>query len=255
MKKLVVLIIILVLVTVFTVLCVKVVKAVQSDRYHFSQMKLSSKVKYTIKTAYYMIRINLSFHKRQKHPKEDLLKDKEILLLGASIGRSWYIYEYFDFIKSLAVYRFDKTKELQEYITDRESHKKPDAIILKECAAFIHADSEKFDKEFMNYQNIYRDMVQTVKRNNIIPITATVCPLAYKGEHLENILKFNDWVKQYAENNNLAMLDIEGAVRISQNNRMLRKEISQTDGLHLTREAYESYLNPIMIPVLLKAFD
>jgi hypothetical protein len=217
-------------------------------------MKLIRKVKYIIKTSYNIININLTLSKREKHPNEDLISNKKILLLGASIGQYWYINEYFNFIESLAVYRFNKTDALKEYLDSQGLQEKPDAVILKECAAFIHSDSEEFSNKFMNYKKIYKDMIQIVRKNNILPIAATVCPVVYKGNHLDNILKFNDWMRVYAENNELPIIDIEKAVRISVNDRRLREEISQKDGLHLNRKAYEEYLNPLLVEEIINAF-
>jgi hypothetical protein len=250
----------LILVLVFfvilsTVLFVKITKAVHSDRYHFSRLKPIAKAKYVVKTAFNIIDINARFYGREKHPKEEIISDRKVILLGASIGNYWHINEYFSFMGSLAVYRFDKSKELHEYLSQNGSKDRPDAIILKECAAFIHADKEQFTKEFKNYKKVYKDMIQIVRKNGAIPIAATICPLAYRGPHLENILRFNDWVKEYAMNDRLALMDIENAVRVSKNDRILKKEISQKDGLHLTREAYERYLNPLVVPVLLEAFN
>jgi hypothetical protein len=254
MKKLLVLVLI-VLVILTTVLFGKLINVVQSDKYHFNQLELISKVKYIIKAAYNIIDIKLRHFRHRSHPKQELLKNKKILLLGASVGQFWFINEYFSFIDNLAVYQFDKAKALKEYLGNKEVKGKPDAVIIKECAAFIPGNTKKFNKEFTNYKNIYKCMVQLVRRNGMIPIIATVCPVDYGGEHLNNILSFNDWLKKYAQDNDLVIMDIENAVRTSINDRRLKKEISQKDGLHLTREAYETYLNPLVVPTILEAFN
>jgi hypothetical protein len=254
MKKLLILVLI-VGAAVFGILVGRITNVVQSDPYRFRQLKVSSKVKYLVKAAYHIININLHSREKQYHPKETLLNNKKILLLGASISQFWYVNEYFPFIKSLAVYRFDKTQALNEYLTQKDSRNKPDAVILKECAAFLPSDPNEFNKALPEYQKIYLSMVQIVTDHGIVPILATVCPVTHRGDHLNNILAFNDWLRAFAKNQNFAIFDIEETLRVSKNDRVLKKKLSQTDGLHLTREAYEEYLNPKLVTALLKALS
>jgi hypothetical protein len=191
----------------------------------------------------------------REDPRTQRLKGKKVLFIGASIVQCWYIHEYFDFIHSLSVYKFDKTEEIQGYLALNGLNKKPDVVVLKECAAFIPLDIERFELEFTEYKSIYKGMIEVLKKNNIIPIIATVCPIAYKGPHLNNILKFNNWLREYAKSNSISILDMEKSVRISERDRRLRSEISQEDGLHLKREAYENYLNPLVVPLILDVLE
>jgi len=254
MKNFLILILVLITAVLVVLFGKNIAKVVEADKSRFSQLRLSSKGKYVIKAAYNILYINLRIGTDKTHPKEKLINKKKVLLLGASIGQAWYINQYFDFIENLAVYRFDKTEALQEYLAKKGPRNRPDAIILKECAAFISSNTNKFNKEIEHYKMIYQRMVKTTEEDEIVPIVATVCPVAYEGEHLNNILRFNDWLRQYASDNALTLMDIEKAVRISMNDRRLRKEIAQKDGLHLTRKAYERHLNPLVVPVLLEAF-
>ena len=51
------------------------------------------------------------------------------------------------------------------------------------------------------------------------------------------ICDYNDWVRDYSNKNGLRMLDLESVLRISNNNRFLKPSLT-TDGLHITKEAY-----------------
>ena len=70
---------------------------------------------------------------------------KHIVLLGASVGKSWnisllperassrnYRFEY------VGCYRFDKSSALEELFLREEE--RPDAICIKECAAYFPGD-------------------------------------------------------------------------------------------------------------------
>ena len=254
MKKVLIGIVLLFMV-VFVVLFGKITKVIKSDSQHFTRLKVHSKIKYIIKSAFTIIDINVRSLHLFNDPREEQLERKKILLLGASIGHAWYINQYFNYIENLAVYNFDKRKALLEYLTNEGTHKKPDAVILKECAAFITSSKDKFDEDFDHYKEIYEDTVKIIRENDVIPVIATVCPVASTGPHLNNILTFNDWLKQYALDNNLAVIDIERGVRTSESDRRLRKELSQEDGLHLNREAYEKGLNPLVVPALKEALN
>jgi hypothetical protein len=71
---------------------------------------------------------------------------RRTVLLGASVGKGWqieqlparadndeYIFEY------AAVYSFDKTQVLHSLL-EQEEGTMPDAIILKECAAYFPSE-------------------------------------------------------------------------------------------------------------------
>jgi hypothetical protein len=187
---------------------------------------------------------------------------RSVILLGASVGRAWEIQllpertgvEDYDF-EYVAGGGFDKTNALKR-ILSREN-KKPDAIFLKECAAYFPGD---FDR----YKKLVMDWIGLCKQEGVIPIPATVVPVTrlhafkkilidiIKGRglfkegnpfsHSRNaaILAYNDWIKSYAAANELMVLDMEAAVIYHRNNRFLREDFAKVDGLHLNAKAYES---------------
>ena len=194
-------------------------------------------------------------------------KIKHIVLLGASVGKAWDIsqlperignHEYtFEYVGE---YSFDKTEKLMNILYRKQN--KPDAIIIKECAAF-------FPGNLKAYQDLIIKWVEPCRKENVVPILTTVVPvvdtfplrmflinllhkkLYYPNNVLKSIIIFNDWIKEFAKKENLVVLDLESAVRISNRNRHLRNNFAKKDGLHLNDKAYKK-LDKIIIPTLNK---
>lgn len=196
---------------------------------------------------------------------------KKIILLGASLGKAWDIpsfpkrvknFDYeFEYVGSGS---FDKTERLKDILARKEN--KPDAIFIKECAAYFPGDLE-------NYKMNMIEWITKCQEENVVPIPATVVPVTrlhsfklilidiIKGRnpflmgnpfhHKRNvaILEYNDWLKEYCEKNGLSFLDLEAAVRYSEKNRFLMENLAFIDGLHLISKAY-GRLDQIVIPTL-----
>ena len=196
-----------------------------------------------------------------------------VVLLGASVGQAWNISALperigiqdfvFEYVRGGG---FDKTNTLKRLISREE--KKPDAIFIKECAAYFPGDIE-------HYKNLMKKWIELCQKEGIVPIPATVVPVtrlhSFKvilidivkgrdpfryGNPFDNtrnkaILDFNDWIRIYAEENGLAVLDMEAALRYSETNRYLRESFAKLDGLHLNGTGYV-YLDRIVIPTLNK---
>jgi lysophospholipase L1-like esterase len=71
----------------------------------------------------------------------------------------------------------------------------------------------------------------------------------FKSRRIKTILEFNDWINQYGQENGLAVLDLEKAVRYRGSNRFLREDLARIDGLHLNSKAYK-ILDGIVLPTL-----
>jgi lysophospholipase L1-like esterase len=70
-------------------------------------------------------------------------------------------------------------------------------------------------------------LVKKVTRNKI-PV----------DERLPYLLEFNDWVRSYAAQEGLVVLDLEAALRNNAQERKLRPDLAGEDGLHLNEQAY-----------------
>jgi len=196
---------------------------------------------------------------------------KLIVLLGASIGRGWnisslpdrignhdYIFEYVD------GGGFDKSKKLKEILSRVENS--PDAIFLKECAAYFPGD-------FENYKSLMEQWITDCYKAGVSPIPTTVVPVTklhslkkfgidilklrnpfklgnpFKNKRQKAILEYNDWIRTYCAENGLVLLDLEQAVHKSEKNRYLKSGLAKIDGLHLNKKGYKT-LDKIVMPTL-----
>ncbi|MHA1382019.1 MAG: hypothetical protein ACTSRG_26915 [Candidatus Helarchaeota archaeon] len=196
---------------------------------------------------------------------------KHIVLLGASIGRAWdipslpervnnnnYLFEY------VGCSGFDKSDCLRKIISRTDN--KPDAIFIKECAAYFPGDLN-------HYQSLMKKWIKECYEKDVIPIPTTVVPVTrlhslkkflidiikgrnpfesgslFHNKRNKAILKYNDWIKAYCKRCELSVLDLEGAVRYSEKNRYLREDLAKIDGLHLNSKAYKA-LDKIVISTL-----
>jgi hypothetical protein len=163
-------------------------------------------------------------------------------------------------------FQFDKTKALQQILQRKEN--KPDAIFLKECAAY-------FPGNFIDYQELMKRWIRQCLEANVIPIPTTVVPVIKPGFsnleikakdmikwflgrptftlRLEGLIKYNDWIKSYAQKEGLIILDLEAPLHISETDRSLKIELHSGDGLHLNQKAYP-ILDQIVLPTLDQAF-
>ena len=213
-------------------------------------------------------------------------KTKHIVLLGASVGKAWNIESLPNRIRQsntnnssdpinpknlinyrfeyVGEYQFDKSKALQQILQRKEN--KPDAIFIKECAAYFPGD-------FPHYQELMKRWIRQCQEAKIIPNPTTVVPVIkdmslktkikdyikrYVGKspntsRLTGILQYNDWIKSYAQKEGLTVLDLETPLRTSNKDRSLRIDFHSGDGLHLNSRAY-TLLDSIVLPTLERVF-
>jgi len=229
-------------------------------------------------------------------------KPKHIILLGASVGKAWnieslptrvsqsntsnpsnptnpqssvlypnnlpdalrltvsqYRFEY------VGEYQFDKSKTLQQILQRKEN--KPDAIFIKECAAYFPGD-------LPHYQELMRVWIKQCEEAKVIPIPTTVVSVIrdvslktkikdyikeFIGKspstlRLTSILEYNNWIKFYAKKEGLVFLDLERPLHTRNEDRSLRIDLHAGDGLHLNEKAY-SFLDQIVFPTLDRIFQ
>ena len=197
---------------------------------------------------------------------------KKIVLLGASVGKAWDIKQLPERISCYSyqfeysgAYQFDKSSALNELLLSE--HNRPDAIFLKECAAYFPGDIS-----FTDAKRLMVQWIQDCHTSRVIPIPTTVCPITKDRDQrfktnnplkriiksllgismqtcMDRILEYNDWIKAYALENNLVVLDLETPLRISERERFLRDDLTKGDGLHLNTKAYR-ILDGIVCPTL-----
>ncbi len=186
-------------------------------------------------------------------------KRVQVTLIGASIGQSWRLAEWPDRVhapgfvaESLAVWQFDKTEAIEELLmrprrklrltrTYLKSLVEPpppraDVVILKECSSYFpyHAGS---------YRRSVQNWVRQLQERNARVVLATVVPVtraraAREPGKQEALLEYNRWVREYAREQNLPVLDLESALSEPGEGSYLRDSFALPDGSHLNSNAY-----------------
>ena len=178
---------------------------------------------------------------------------KYIVLVGASVGKSWnfpQLTQRYQIGKDIALsyrcrYDFDKSAELNNLLN---APFPVYAIIIKECSAYFPRDLKSSEKQIKAW-------VSQIRSRNIIPVLATVVPVTRERDNsspgkFKSLLKFNDFIRDYAAREDIPLLDLEAALRISDTDRHLRPDYAQPDGTHLIPEAYNAALDKIAIQLL-----
>ncbi|MCC6750186.1 MAG: hypothetical protein IT371_21140 [Deltaproteobacteria bacterium] len=174
------------------------------------------------------------------------LARRRVIFIGASVGHAWRLPLVFPNLETRAVYAFDKTEAVRDAIASR-----PDAVILKECAAY-------FPNEGIDFA-LVEQWVAELRAAGIRPVLATVAPITRELEAREPgraaaLWAFNDRLRDYASSERLPLLDLERALRVSTTDRYLRPGLDTGDGLHLARKTYRYYLDHLIPPLLAATF-
>lgn len=171
--------------------------------------------------------------------------DWKIIFCGASVGYAWRLHLVYPNVRTLTDYRFDKTNIVEEAL---DAH--PDAVIVKECAAYFPDGDTDIE--------VYAGWMRQLREGGTRPIAATVVPVtrAHAQAHAgraEGLWAFNDELRALCQAEGYALLDLERALRVSANDRHLRPEIADRDGLHLPRRSYRECLDHLVPVALLDA--
>ena len=198
---------------------------------------------------------------------ESMAKKTRIILIGASVGQDWKLKDFTErtqttgyVFESVAVWQYDKTEAIEEVLMRpkrkfhptktylkgffRPSPEPVDIVILNECAAYFPGDLVQYKELMKKWVSMVRGAGKEVMIATVAPVTET---RASKQEgKIESILAFNDWIRRYANEQNITLLDLEAALRKDPETRFLKDELTSGDGTHLNRKAYD------ILDVLLK---
>jgi lysophospholipase L1-like esterase len=180
-------------------------------------------------------------------PRSD--NKKYIVLVGASVGKSWNLSELSERMNDKKVcygyrgiYAFDKTAVLQKLI---KSQLKPDAVIIKECASY-------FPRESGASINAIKEWVQVLQDAGIQPILATVVPVTEahdkerKSPLMASINEFNEAIRTLCSEKGILLLDLQKALSNNKIERYLDDNYAIEDGLHLKEKTYSSVLDKFL---------
>ncbi|MBD3868842.1 MAG: hypothetical protein IFK94_12010 [Acidobacteria bacterium] len=181
---------------------------------------------------------------------------RRIVLAGASVGRDW---DFPGFPERTGLtdiqceycgrFDFDKKPLLDRLL--QPGQPVPDAVLLKECAAYFPGDHQ-------GYTAMMEEWVDRCMQAGAVPVLVTVAPVVRRTGKLRwlkelaarlqgrrtvtgrlaAISRFNDWLRELASLRGLALLDLEEALRVGPHDRSLRPDLHSGDGLHLNEGAY-----------------
>lgn len=184
----------------------------------------------------------------------DTYGSKRVALVGASIGKEWrfdqigqrigrtdYVFEY------SGRNAFDKTPLIEQIV---KSPDKPYAVLLKECSTYFPGDEAQ-------YRRSVEQWVRELRQAGIEPVLVTTAPVGEptgwlpktkiwikralgKPTWLDSVTGYNDWLRAYAREQNLALFDLEAAVRRNEKERWLRAEYDSGDLVHLNPAGYRA---------------
>lgn len=196
---------------------------------------------------------------------EEVKNIKDIVYIEASTGKAWKLDKFPERVNNknykidfMRVYEFDKTDLVNKALDKKRGI--PDAVVVQECAVY-------FPGNMKEYKNKYKNWIKEIKKAGSKPIIATVVPPAKKtgymdqakefikiyilgrDKQIDQIVEFNEWLRQLAKTEDAALVDLEKAVRVSEENRHMKDEFNTGDDIHINREAYDK-LDRIFLKVL-----
>lgn len=198
-----------------------------------------------------------------------------VVLIGASIGKSWNLPELprrassnrYTF-EALQVWDYDKSETVDETLMRparkfrfapsyfkalfQAAPRPADVVILKECSSYFPGDR---DAELQRKKELLQQWVHDVRMKKIPVMLTTVAPITRARAERDGAAKhqairlFNDWVRTYAAEQSIPLIDLEQALRADDRDRYLRDDLTSGDGSHLNRAAYE-ILDRVLIDAL-----
>jgi hypothetical protein len=161
-----------------------------------------------------------------------------VVFLGASITNRWNLKKYFPEIHPV------NRSIGGQLVPGMLPRFKRDVIDLKPKAVVIKFCSINFRPEMP--LSILEDgmtmMVQLSKANGIIPVISTVIPVGRPEARIgdfsvaDSLSKFNDWVRRYAQEDSVPMIDYAAAIQDQHG--FLPRQCS-VDAVHLNDKGYE----------------
>jgi hypothetical protein len=180
-------------------------------------------------------------------PLPPSVEQRRVLVLGASVAKAWRLHRLFPNVRALQRYRFDKQPLVQQALAER-----PDAAVIKQCAVYFPGDEQRW--------GLVPGWARQLREGGVRPAVATVAPVnrAHASAHpgrAEGLWAYNDWLRGWAEEQQVPLLDLEAALRCGAADRHLDPRLASGDGLHLLYRSYREVLDSLIPPLLLRLFS
>jgi GDSL-like Lipase/Acylhydrolase family len=187
-------------------------------------------------------------------------KRVHVILIGASIGQGWRLSDWpartqaTDITaESIPAWQFDKSEVVAEvamrparkfrptrtYVKSlfHAPPKKAGVVIIKECSSYFPGDLN-------NYRQGVQRWVEQLQSTGARVVLATVVPVtreraAHDSGKQESLIAFNRWIRQFAAEQKIPVLDLEAALADGGSHLYLRDDFANQDGSHLNGAAYD----------------
>lgn len=167
--------------------------------------------------------------------------DKRIIVVGASISRTWDLRNLHNRFPQNNVtagvrvkYEFDKEEVIQRIIGMRT---KPHSVFIKECADYFPRDVDKSIEDISRWSSL-------LKNAGIVPVIMTTIPVTkdHSDNHqgkLQSINNFNHKLLEFCHQNDIKCLDAQELLKDATDLNALDPRYAEKDGLHLNAAAYQ----------------
>ncbi|MCW9014598.1 MAG: GDSL-type esterase/lipase family protein [Gammaproteobacteria bacterium] len=193
------------------------------------------------------------------HEKESIDEDK-IIIIGASYAKGWLINR----LSCLKVVNKgidgNQSFEIEQRFYEDAIKPQPKAIVIWGFINDLHANSkENITQTVGDIKRRIVSMVDTTKANNIVPVLVTEVTIAeskslkwrimswigklrgkesYQHYINSNVQKINKWIREYATQNNILVVDLEKLLSNSEGSR--KDGYYEADGSHISESAYQA---------------
>jgi hypothetical protein len=132
--------------------------------------------------------------------------------------------------------------------------RRPDIVILKECSSYFPGDLPTYQRSIQKWANELRAENMTVMLATVVPVPRALSERIPRKQ--ASLLEYNDWVRAYARDHGMTVLDLERALRTDEVGRYLRDDLAAVDGSHLDAAAYrilDEVLHNVVSPAAAEA--
>lgn len=189
-----------------------------------------------------------------------IVSSKYVVIIGASYAADWPVTN----IAGVKIINKGVGGEQTDEILDRFQNDvielKPDSVIIW---GFINdifrSQRPEMEATLSSVKHNLKEMISIARKNNIRPILATEVTISrsapdsfidnikvfiaeligkesYQKYINKNVQATNNWIKDYAQKNDIIVLDIQSVM--SDKDGYRKKEYSADDGSHITKSAY-----------------
>jgi lysophospholipase L1-like esterase len=194
----------------------------------------------------------------EKNP-DSSKKNKNVVLIGASYARGWSLFKFNGMEVVNKGESGEQSFEMLERFQEDVISLQPEAVIIW---GFINdifrSKRENIVAAKERAKNSFKEMVRLSVENGIIPILTTEVTVrgkdswketigawiggltgkkSYQDYINQNVLEMNQWIRDYAKENELLLLDLQPVIADNKGKR--KKEYATEDGSHISDKGYE----------------